>query len=287
MSTTQAVFARTPRFGIRTMFPRCENERCANERSLWPAVRRRSSGIHLEGRWVCSPACFEQSVAGLLERIVPLACRWKPKVHRLPIGLVLLSRGVIRDDQLREALDRQRMEGTRRLGYWLQQIGAATEDEITSALAMQWACPVFPLAKERSFIQCATMLPVAVIRAARMLPVYLSRDRSLVYMAFVDGIDHTWLRSAEQILGRRTVPCLVSESAFDRAVEEICSRTRPEEFLFDSVTDIREMSRVTTSFALQLQAKSVQLIACRELAWARIHSGPISRDLLFRVPVAV
>jgi MshEN domain len=293
MSIAQAALAKAPRFPVRSLslqriFPRCENPRCAHEGNLWPVVRRRSAGIHLEGRWFCGQACFEQSVAGLLDTtIVPLASRWKPKAHRLPIGLVLLSRGVIRDDQLREALDLQRLAGTHhRLGHWLQQMGAATEDEITSALAAQWACPVFPLAQERSFLHCSTMFPAPLIKAARMLPVYVSRDRSQVYVAFVDGIDHSWLRSAEHILGCETVPCLVSPSAFNRAVEEMGSRGRSEEFVFENLADTREIARITTSFALQLRAKSVQLVGCREFAWARIHSSKAARDILFRLPVS-
>ena len=217
----------------------------------------------------------------ILARTVPYASHWKPKTHRVPIGLVLLSRGTIREDQLREALERQRQAGSQRLGVWLQQTGAATEDEITSALAAQWGCPVFPLARERSFLQCATMLPMALIRSARMLPVYLSRDRSSVYIAFVDGIDHGWLRSAEEVLGCRTVPCIVAESAFNRALQEISFEDRGEEFLFESVTDVREMSRITTSFAMQLQADVVRVLGCREFAWARFRSDDIARDLSF------
>lgn len=222
----------------------------------------------------------------MLARTVPYATRWKPKSHRIPIGLVLLSRGAIREDQLREALDRQRQAGSRRLGAWLQQTGAATEDEITSALAAQWGCPVFPLASEKSFLHCAAMLPMALIRNARMLPVYAPRNRSSVYIAFVDGIDHSWLRSAEQILGCRTIPCIVPESAFNRAVHEISFEARPEEFLFESATDVREMSRITTSFAMQLRANSVRMVGCREFAWARFDSDDATRDLLFRLPVA-
>ena len=291
MSTAQAIRAKAPLWGfrpafLRRMFPRCDNRRCLNRNSLWPIVRRRSGGIHLEGRWFCCPACFEESVAALLETIVPLASRWKPKVHRLPIGLVLLSHGVIRDDQLRQALERQRLEGARRLGYWLLEMGAVSEDQITSALAAQWACPVFPLASDRSFLQCSMMLPAAIIKAARMLPVYSSRDGSSVYMAFAEGVDHGSLRSAEHILGRTTVPCFVSESALDRALEKIDSRERPDEFSFETVADIREMARITRSFAVQLQAQSVQLVGCREFAWARIHSMGIARDILFRLPIA-
>jgi hypothetical protein len=271
---------------LRRIFPHCEFHRCTNEGNLWPIMRRRSAGICLEDRWLCSPACFEESVAELLETIVPFASRWKPKAHRLPIGLVLLSHGVIRDDQLRQALERQREAGTGRLGYWLQQMGVVTEDDLTLAFAAQWACPVFPLADDRRFAQCAAMLPATIIKATRMLPVYASHDRSSIYIAFADGVDHSSLRSAEHILGCRTFPCLVSESTFDRALGEISSQPRPEEFSFETVTDIREMSRITASFAVQLQAKSVRLIGCREFAWARIHSEGIARDLLFRLPIA-
>jgi hypothetical protein len=267
------------------MFPRCENERCPHEGALWPAIRHRSSGIHLEGRWLCSPACFEEAVATLLAETVPLMTRWKPKSHRMPIGLVLLSRGMIRDDQLRAALDRQRAEGGL-LGSWLQQMGAVSEEDLTSALATQWSCPIFPLGGERSFIQCSAMLPLEIIRAARMLPVYMSRGQNSVYIAFVDGVDHSWLRAAEQMIGCHAVPCLVTESAFRSAIDEISSAARSEEFSFDSVTEIREMSRITRSFALQLQAKFVQLLGCREFAWARIHSSGVARDLIFRLPLA-
>ena len=291
MSIAQTVFERTPRFSfpwpaIRRMFPRCENHRCTRKGDLWPVVRHRSSGIQLDGRWLCGPSCFEASVSEMLARTVPYASRWKPKMHRVPIGLVLLSRGTIREDQLREALELQRQTGKRRLGAWLQETGAATEDDITLALAAQWACPIFPLATERSFLECANLLPMAVVRSARMLPVYLSRDRSSVFIAFVDGVDHSWLRSAEEILGCRTVPCIVAESAFNRALKEISFDSRAEEFLFESATDVREMSRITTSFAMQLRADWVRMVGCREFAWARFHSEEVARDLLFRLPVA-
>jgi len=291
MSTVEPTLAKISRPGpqrlsLRWLFPRCENDRCVREGKLWPPIRRRSSGIHLDGHWLCGAECFEKSVANVLMRTAAPS-RWTPQTHRLPIGLVLLSRGTIRDDQLRDALDRQRLEGGRRLGTWLRQAGAVSEDDITAALAAQWACPVFPLARERNFLHCAAMLPMAVIRAARMLPVYLSRDQSSVYIAFVDGIDHSWLLSAEQMLGCRTIPCLVSESSFVRALEEVAIAERPEEFTFDSVTEVREMSRITTSFAIQLQAKSVRVVGCREFAWARIHSEGIARDILFRLPIAV
>jgi hypothetical protein len=290
MPPVHTVVARALRFGLsslsfRRMFPRCQSDRCASKGTLWPAIRHRSSGIHLEGRWLCSPACFEQAVATLLAQTVPLRSRWKPKPHRMPIGLVLLSRGMIRDDQLRQALEQQREAGGP-LGPWLQLMGAVTEDDLTSALAAQWSCPVFPLAGERNFLECPTMLPLDIIQAARMLPVYSSRDQSSVYLAFVDGIDHTWLRAAEQMIGCPTVPCLVTESAFRGAVSEISSMARPEEFSFDSVKEIREMSRITTSFALQLQAKSAHLVACREFVWVRFDSTDVARHLVFRLPIA-
>ena len=124
--------------------------------------------------------------------------RWKPKTHFVSLSGWCCSRAE------RSAMTGSAMPSTgsawrggRRLGSWLQQTSAVSEDDITAALAAQWACPVFPLARERSFLRCATMLPMAVIQAARMLPVYMSRDRSSVYIAFVNGIDHSWLRSAE------------------------------------------------------------------------------------------
>jgi Type II secretion system (T2SS), protein E, N-terminal domain len=283
-------FINAPQNALRSLIfdrisPRCGNDKCSTRNNLWPVIRKPSSGINLEGNWLCSPACLEYSAARLLEGIVPKARRWKPQGHRVPVGLLLLSRGIIRHDQLRTALKRQSVAGGGRLGHWLQEIGATTEPQLTAALAAQWACPVFPLERERSFIECATMLPMPLIESARMLPVYLSHERETLYVAFVDGVDYRSLQAAEHVLGCQTAPCAVSESAFDRSLEEARLLSHPEQFLFQSVKDPAEMAHITASFALQLQATSVRLTGCGEFAWVRFHSETVSRDLLFRLPI--
>jgi hypothetical protein len=271
------------RLRIDQIFARCENLRCTSRNRLWPSLQRRSSGICLDGQWYCGARCLERAVLPVFDGIVRGARRWKPKAHRVPLGLLLLSRGAIREDQLRSGLSRLRDGGDRPLGYWLQQIGAATEQDVTAALATQSACPVFPIEKDRSFLHCASLLPLPVLECARLLPVFQSRERNLLYMAFVDGIDYASLHVAERILGSATIPCIVTESGFTKALEEIRLLPRPELFQFDSVRESAEMARITASFALQLEARTVQIAGLSEFGWVRFQSETASRDLLFRL----
>jgi len=274
------------RLRLPQIFPHCENPECPTRRNFWPPVRRRSTGIHLGRQWLCSPACLERSLVGLFREIVANVRPWSPKPRRVPLGLLLLSRGVIAEEQLRVALERQRLAGREPLGYWLQEIGAATEQDVTAALAIQWACPVFPLERSASFRECVSMIPLPIVESARMLPVHFLPHSNLFYAGFVEGVDHSVLTAVERVLNCRALPCIIARPSFDRVFAEIRSLPNPELFRFESVVDPAEMSRITASFAQQLSAKQVVVAACREFAWIRFHSGTVERDLLFRLPFA-
>jgi len=61
--------------------------------------------------------------------------------HRVPLGLLLLSRQQMTAAQLRTALERQRASGEGRIGDWLRRWVLPSELQITAAVARQWRVP--------------------------------------------------------------------------------------------------------------------------------------------------
>ncbi|MBI1749415.1 MAG: hypothetical protein HY234_08105 [Acidobacteria bacterium] len=261
---------------------KCENPSCSSHGKLFRGWLDRREGIRLQGRWYCSPQCLEQAIADLWPRVQPAAREKKPRTHRIPLGLVLLSRGLIDNDALRAALEAQRKSGEGRLGHWLRDIGAATEQQITAALAIQWSCPVFPMDSGRH-IECADLVPLPVLEAARMVPVHYLPGTRHLYLAFSDGVDYTSLYAVERMLDCRTEPCMADESALHRAMEEVRHEHTAPEVVFDRIADIAQVAATTRSYAAKLDAQDIRIVACGEYLWVKLQAGPKSCSLLFRV----
>ena len=74
---------------------------------------------------------------------------WQPapaeRALRMPLGLILLSRGWISHRELQEALAAQRRAQEGRIGEWLHRLHGISEETIAKALAIQWNCAVLAL----------------------------------------------------------------------------------------------------------------------------------------------
>ncbi len=129
-------------------FPRrCESSSCTRRRGLWRSWLDAPRGHSLDGRWYCSSECFEQALASAIRQSLPVSARPPAKAHRVPLGLLMLSRGLVDDEQLKRALKAQKDSGSGRVGEWLRHIGAVTEEQVTQILGLQWSIPVFPLSQ--------------------------------------------------------------------------------------------------------------------------------------------
>jgi hypothetical protein len=264
-------------------FPTCEFPNCSKHPSPWRVLAGERQGIRLQGRWYCGPECFEKAARELYSQMLPAARRRQSKRHRVPLGLMLFSLGAISQPALQGALQAQKDSGSGRIGEWLRQAGAVSEAQVTTALAMQWSCPVFPLESHRRFLDCAQLIPIALLESARMVPVHYLPSSKFLYMAFAESIDHTTLYGVEQMLDCRTEPCVASESSLQRALEELRQEPRPPEVVFDSVVDPHEMASTARSYALQLGADDARIVCCGEYIWTRLESKGQVNNLLFQV----
>ncbi|HTM95383.1 MAG TPA: hypothetical protein VL100_06160, partial [Croceibacterium sp.] len=86
-------------------FPQCSNPHCA---SGWLQLWRKRRVPVVEGGWLCSPECTRARMEDLLVRERAGAGPAPTYRHRVPVGLILLTRGWISHEHLRDALEAQR-----------------------------------------------------------------------------------------------------------------------------------------------------------------------------------
>lgn len=262
----------------------CQNQQCSQARNSWLGRWRQPKGIWLKNRWYCSPTCFEQGAVEEFSRINLKQERIKPIRHRLPLGLLMLSKGFISTQDMQRALKAQRESQRGRFGQWLIELGIVTEEQLTIALGMQWGCPVFHLAQSPGLSECALMVPLYTMETARMAPVhYLPSGRTL-YVAFSDGIDFATLRSLGKMLECRTQPVVISQSEMAAAHEEFRRMDRPSETLLDCPRDFRELARQVREWTEANQAERVGEVSCPGSLWVRIEGPATVGHLLFRYP---
>jgi len=135
---------------------------------------------------------------------------------RKRIGDILVESGVITPAQLQEALGRQR-ETRDRLGRVLVEMRVATETQIAQALASQLGLPLVALAGTRIDPALLRLIPEALARKRRVIPVALEGDSLVV--AIADPLDVFALDDVA-IAARRPVKAVVAlESDIAAAIE--------------------------------------------------------------------
>jgi len=251
--------------------PGCKGPRAAR---LW----RKRSAVRMEGSWFCSSQCVEREVEPVFDRILSQPEHPGPSHHRLPLGLLMLSRGLVGENQLRTALSAQHAAQRGKIGQWLQGLGFVTERQVVTALALQWACPVlaFPAETERH-----DMVPSPILRSRRMMPVRFAASTRVLYVAFSTQVDHTVLYALEHMLDCQASPCVVSDATMDGWLRRTETPGKSTAHLFERMTDPVEMARITGSYIARLSAEEVRVVKCRPYVWVRLRSSRRVTDLLF------
>jgi len=235
--------------------------------------------------WYCSSACFT-SAAGV-EVSELLKSRWGNGSHvaRMPLGLILMSRGLLTRTQLRDVTSEQKEVGGE-IGDLLVRSGSVSEGQIAAVRASQWGCPLFAMPKHlaRTHIR----VPSTFIQLCSAVPVHLVNTAKVLLVGFVHGIDYGLLYAIEQITGCKTQPCFVTESDFQLQMRRLaefdksCDESIPYEVNYDSVHTVEEIASSLCSFGVDLEADEVALARCKEHIWARLSSNDRKVDVIFK-----
>jgi hypothetical protein len=250
--------------------PACERCDSMRLRSRWRRLHRRSSGVCLHGRRYCGTDCLRQALLETLGQIRPAPRRAAITSHRVPLGLLMLSRQQLSSEQLRNALEAQRQAGGGRIGEWLQQLGFASELEVTAALARQWGCPLLRGDAANLFADHCPEIPLPLLESFQMIPVEFGKAARTLLVGFSGGVDHSALYAIERMLGYHTEPCLVTASKLRQGLLALRGSRISDDVVFDRVED-SECARIIGSYAAKLAARDIRLAGCGKHVWARFE----------------
>jgi Type II secretion system (T2SS), protein E, N-terminal domain len=225
----------------------------------------------MQGARYCRIECLELALIEAFGRVRHVPRHAAIASHRIPLGLLLLSRGQLTAEQLRTALAAQRAAGYGKIGAWLQQLGFATEGEVTFALARQWSCPVLRSGLGKIGASHFPSIPGMLLESFQMIPVDLVEATGTLLVAFSEGIDHTALYAIEQMLGYHTESCLVSPRTLRQSLQALAQRRVSKDVILDRVEDAVECAHIIGSYTARLHAEEIRMARCGKHLWVRLE----------------
>lgn len=267
---------------LKLITSRCES--CHKSLALRHLASRKA-GIRMRGHWYCSSPCFRTAAQREILRLLKPGTEPARYVSRMPLGLSLISQGLLTVEQLKKANDEQKEVGGE-IGELLLGQGLVSEKQLTAARAKEWGCPVFTVPKQP--IEVGINLPSALMRIYSMVPVHYGAGTNLLLVGFVQNVEYGLLYATEQITGCETKPCFVTPGDFQvrlqqqEAEQKQTGYTPARERTFDKVQTPAEIARTLCAAGIEIEADEALLERCKECIWARLKSGTNSLDLLFK-----
>ena len=209
----------------------------------------------------------------------------------------MVARGKLSHLEVRAALEAQRRARHGKIGEWIEKLGFATEQEVTTALALQWGCPVVTTF-DPAALPSLDSIPMPIMESFQMLPLNFVTSTATLYIAFGERVDHAALYAIEKILNCRTQPCVAGRKSVARQLDAMRQVPRPSDVEFGPMYDLSEMSRIAASYTARLSPEQVRLNRIGRFIWLRMEvsrdgrfdadARPISRaittNLVFRLP---
>src|SRR4030081_1616396 len=262
----------------------CALVSCTGSRPLWQRLRRQ--GAFLQGAFYCQPQCLEIALISQLSRLRVIAPSEQPP-NRIPLGLLMVARGKLTFAEVRAALEAQRRARYGKIGEWIEKLGFATEQEVTTALALQWGCPVAS-SFDPSTIHSLGNIPLPILEAFQMLPLNHVAATNTLYLAFGERVDHGALYAIEKILACRTQPCVAGRKSVACQLDSMRQLPRPSDVEFGPMNDLAEIAHIASSYTARLSPEAVRLSRIGRFIWLRLDVRSKTRstatNLVFRLP---
>jgi len=267
--------------GFKAITTRCEY--CQRSMTLH-SFSAHKAGIRMRDHWYCSSSCFGSAVEAELAELAVSGQERPDPVSSMPLGLMLVSRGLLSNEELREARNEERETGEE-IGELLVRRGSLSEKQLTAARASQWGCPVYSVPKHG--LPAGICIPPTFMRIYSMIPLHYVASTNLLLVGFVNKVEYGLLYAIEKMTGCKTQPCFVTPNDFhlqmqkrEYALEH--SDADSGEVKFECVQSLAEMARILSSYGAHLEADEAIIGKCREYLWARLKTGPKEVDLLFK-----
>jgi len=238
------------------------------------------TGITVGSLWYCSVDCFATATRQRFSMLSGTGVLEMPHQPRMSIGLVMLSKGFLTDDQLRNAKAESRLRGEE-LETVLLRLGLATERQLAADRAAQWGYPI--LGQDYMGHPVEADIPPVLLHACTSVPLHCSVIAKRMLLGFVYRVEHGLLNSVEQITGLRADPCFITPTELREQTLHVSIPQGCEEVVYDDPNSPVEMADAVAGFAIEIAAREASFAQCREYAWTRLKGRQRTIDVLFRV----
>ena len=253
--------------------------RDCNNKLFMRSVPQSRVGIRMGETWYCSMDCFVRATRHQLYAMASVRSIDMPHIPRVPIASVMLSKGYVTDEELRDARAESRLNGES-LENVLVRLGLVDEWHLASARAIQWGYPV--LGRDRISQSVDTDLPLSLIKTFSAAPLHYSNSAKRMLMGFVYRVEHSLLHSLEQVTGCRAEPCFITPTELHYQIERLEAARESREVVMDDSMSAGDMANVIGGLALEIKAREARLARCRDHVWMRLSGKRRMIDVLFR-----
>lgn len=156
------------------------------------------------------------------------------------LGDLLIASGAINNEQLSEALARQKTTGER-LGDALINGGTITEAQLIDALRMQLGLDFIDLTAISIPVEMVKFVPRSIARRSNVVPVKFQND--ILYIAMSDPLDFVTQEEIKNTSRKRVVPMIATR----RATEQAISRLYGNEGTARAIEDMKREAGIETA----------------------------------------
>jgi type IV pilus assembly protein PilB len=182
------------------------------------------------------------------------------------LGDLLVKESLISQQQLKEALEYQRVNGGR-LGNCLIKLGFVTDDEITAILSRQYGVPSINLSFFDVDPSIVKLIPIETAQKYQILP--LSRVGSTLTIAMIDPTNVFAMDDIKFMTGFNIEPVVASETAIREAIDKYYGSTHAIELkkVMEDIAIIdQKMEGDDTSLELAAEEEAIDLEGLEQAA---------------------
>lgn len=177
-------------------------------------LKRQPGSHYLQDRRSAPIKKLDEAVHILEPEVKPA----KPKKRADPLGQVLISSGLINEEQLGAAL-KQHLQTGHRLGQTLIDMNLISSQDVGRMLEKKLKVPYFSLRGWKPDPTLLHLFNAEFIFHHRVIPIGVSEDS--VRIAMCDPFDLRTLDAVERITGLKPVPYLALEDEFEQFLESL------------------------------------------------------------------
>jgi hypothetical protein len=236
-------------------------------------------GVRMGERWYCSVDCFAKAARERFSALTMVRTVETPHNPRLSIGLVMLSKGYLSDEQLRFAVARSQLSGEE-LEVVLVQLGLASEWQLAAARAVQWGYPV--LGRDRISQSVDSDIPLTLLKAFSAVPLHYSESTKRLLLGFVNRVENSLLHSIEQVTGCRAEPCFITPTEYRAQMERLTTVPDYTEVVVTDAFTAGKAAKAVGGYAIEIAARKASFAYCQNFAWMRLSGKRRIIDVLFQ-----